>query len=227
MAARGESTKARDALAALCEHYYEPILAYLRRAGYDHDGVARDLAHDFFADLLKGGRLTHMEREQGRFRSYLLGALKHYLSHHRTRERTQKRGGGVVSVSLNDTQVDEQHRTAFQDTGALPPDAWFDQQWAMAMLARALAKVEAEWHQEGLAEKFQQLRPWLTGDTERGDQANLANQLGIPANTLKSDIHRLRSRFRQAVKTEVGRTLANPQDVDQEMATLFAVLGGD
>ena len=99
MAAQGDSPQSRDALSELCDHYYEPVLAYLRRAGEDRDGRARDLAHDFFADLLGGQRLDHLEREKGRFRSYLLGALKHFLSHRRAREDAQKRGGEDSQVS--------------------------------------------------------------------------------------------------------------------------------
>ena len=226
MAARGDSSECHAALSELCEHYYEPVLAYLRRAGDDRDGLARDLAHDFFADLLAGGRLNHLERDQGRFRSYLLGALKHFLSHHRARLGALKRGGKANSVSLNETGVEVREGAAMEDVKALPPDVWFDQQWARVLLERALTRVESECRAEGKATQFQHLSPWLTGEAEYGDQATLADRAGIPLNTLKSVIHRLRRRFRLAVKAEIARTLANREDIDNEMAALFAALGG-
>lgn len=226
MAAQGDSPESRDALSELCDHYYEPVLAYLRRAGEDKDGRARDLAHDFFADLLGGQRIEHLEREKGRFRSYLLGALKHFLSHYRSRERAQKRGGNAATFSLNETGIEAREGSALGNSGALPPDAWFDRQWAIALLARALALVEAECEADGKTTQFKHLSPWLTGEAEHGDQAALAEEAGIPVNTLKSTIHRLRRRFRQAVKSEIARTLEDEKDVEAEMKALFAALSG-
>ena len=213
LAARGDSSESQEALAELCEHYYEPVLAYLKRAGEDSQGDAQDLAHDFFADLLQGHRLDRLEREKGRFRSYLLGALKHFLSHQRARKRALKRGGEASSFSLNETGVEIREGGALEDLQALPPDAWFDKQWAVTLLDRALGEVEAQCQAEGKATEFQHLSPWLTGEAEHGDQAALAEALEIPPNTLKSHIHRLRRRFRQAVKAEIGRTLSDGTDM--------------
>jgi RNA polymerase sigma-70 factor (ECF subfamily) len=228
LSARGDSSESREALSELCEHYYEPVLAYLRRAGENREGEARDLAHDFFADLLQGHRLDRLEREKGRFRSYLLGALKHFLSHHRSRQRAQKRGGDAgPSFSLNETGVELREGQALEDMKAMPPDTWFDRQWAVTLLDRALALVESECEAEGNATEFQHLSPWLTGEAEHGDQSALADRIGISPNTLKSTIHRLRRRFRHAVKAEIARTLSDSSDVETEMAALFAALGGE
>ena len=226
LAAQGNSSESEEALGELCEHYYEPVLAYLKRAGEDRKGEAQDLAHDFFADLLQGHRLDQLEREKGRFRSYLLGALKHFLSHQRSRKAAQKRGGNAQAFSLNETGVEVREGSALEDVRALPPDAWFDRQWAMTLLDRALAVVEAECEADGRGTEFRQLSPWLTGEAEHGDQAALAESLGIPSNTLKSHIHRLRRRFRQAVKAEIERTLSDGSEVQAEMEALFAALGG-
>ena len=220
-AAQGDSTESREALAELCEHYYEPVLAYLKRAGHDRDGGARDLAHGFFEDLLGGRRLSHLERERGRFRSYLLGALKHFLSHQRTYAQAVKRGGQAEQFSLNETGTE-----MISEPGTLPPDAWFDQQWALALLSRALAVVEDECRAAGNESQFQLLSPWLTGEAEHGDQAEVGKQIGVPPNTLRSMIHRLRRRFRQAVKDEIARTLVDSANVEEEMGALFAALGG-
>ena len=226
LASRGDSSESREALSELCEHYYEPVLAYLRRAGYDRRGDARDLAHDFFAELLRGQQFDHLEREKGRFRSYLLGALKHFLSHRRSHDQAQKRGGQSSEFSLNETGVEMREGPALADVRATPPDAWFDQQWAMTLLSRALAALESECNAEGNRTQFEHLNPWLTGEAEHGDQAALAEKVGIPANTLKSTIHRLRRRFRQTVKAEIARTLSDASDIDGEMAALFEALGG-
>jgi len=227
IAARGDSTESREALGQLCDHYYQPVIAYLRHAGHSANEEARELAHDFFADLLKGHRLDHLERERGRFRSYLLGALKHFLSHHRARRDAEKRGGKAASFSLNETGVEQREGAALADAHALPPDDCFDRQWAVTVLDRALSAVEADCERQGRNGYFQHLAPWLTGEAGHGDQLALAKQFGIPANTLKSTISRLRSRFRKAVKTEIARTLNDPGDIDNEMAALFAALGGD
>ena len=217
VAAKGETTGAKEALSVLCQDYYEPVVAYLGRAGYDH---ARDLAHGFFAELLKGGRLRHLERGRGRFRSYLLGALKHFLSHERAREKAAKRGGSASAYSLNETGA------APVEDESLPPDAWFDRQWALAVLSLALSEVEQTCRNEGKGEQFEVLSPWLTGDSDYGDQAAVAAKLGVSANTMKSLVHRMRRRFRGAVKQEVARTLPEDADVDSEMKSLFAALGG-
>ena len=220
IAARGESPESRSALSDLCKSYYEPVVAYLRRAGYDRDGGARDLAHGFFGSLLEGTGIARLERGETRFRSYLLGALKHFLAHEWRREQTQKRGGGKTPISLD--EVD----SPTPADPALPPDAWFDQQWAVTLIERALDALEAECEADGNATAFRNLTPWLTGEAEHGDQAELAERAGIPRNTLKSTIHRLRRRFRKAVKAEVERTLADGGDVEEEMSALFAALGG-
>jgi RNA polymerase sigma-70 factor (ECF subfamily) len=127
---------------------------------------------------------------------------------------------------LNETGVEIREGSALADSQATPPDDWFDRQWAMTLLGRALASVESECEAEGKLTQFQTLSPWLTGEAEHGDQAALAEKAGVPINTLKSTIHRLRRRFREAVKTEISRTLSDSVDVDTEMAELFAALGG-
>ncbi|MGY8640948.1 MAG: sigma-70 family RNA polymerase sigma factor [Verrucomicrobiales bacterium] len=173
--------------------------------------------------MLEGNRFEHLEREKGRFRSYLLGSLKHFLSHRFARSQAAKRGGNAESYSLNETGAGE------VAGGSLPPDAWFDQQWALALLRlallrRALARVELECRDEGNETQFQHLSPWLTGESEYGDQAELAEKVGVPVNTLKSTIHRLRRRSRKAVKAEISEMLLDSADVENEMTALFAAL---
>ena len=221
--AKADSPEGRRALAELCDAYYEPVAEFLRCELRDAD-AARDIAHDFFADTLGGGAFARAEQERGRFRSYLLGAVKHFLSHHRESARRLKRGGGAESFSLNDT--DAGGARALPDGGVLPPDAAFDRQWALTVLARALDALRRECEAEGRGKFFAQVKPWLTGDAAHGDQTALAADCGMNANALKVAVHRMKRRFRELLKAEVAGTLDDPAHVEAEMQALFAALRG-
>jgi RNA polymerase sigma-70 factor (ECF subfamily) len=217
--AKAGSSGGRQALAELCGAYYEPVAAFLRHELRDAE-AARDLAHDFFAHLLAGGGIARAGPEHGRFRSYLLGAVKHFLSHQRQAARRLKRGGGAATLSLNDPEAQ-----VVPDAGGLSPDAAFDRQWALTVVARALAALREECAVAGRAEFFERVKPWLTGEAAHGDQSALAAASGLNANALKVAIHRLKRRFRQLVQAEVAGTLADPGQVEAEMRALFAALG--
>jgi RNA polymerase sigma-70 factor (ECF subfamily) len=219
--AKADSPEGRRALAELCNAYYEPVATFLRCQLREED-AARELTHTFFANILAGGAITHAKQERGRFRSYLLGAVKHFLSHHREAERRLKRGGGVKDISLNDTDAGEAR--SVPDANVLSPDAAFDRQWALTVVARALESLRGECVAEGRMDFFEQVKPWLTGDAARGDQAALVASCGRNANALKVAVHRLKRRFRQLLKAEVAGTLENPALVEAEMRDLFAAL---
>ena len=221
--AKADSPEGRRALADLCDAYYEPVAAFLRCELRDAD-AARELAHDFFAFMLAGGAIARAGREHGRFRSYLLGAVKHFLSHHREAARRLKRGGGVENVALNDTGTGEARAVA--DASVLPPDAAFDRQWALTVVARALESLRRECAAGGRADFFEQVKPWLTGEAAHGDQKALAARWGMNANALKVALHRLKRRFRQLLKAEVAGTLDDPGLLADEMRDLFAALAG-
>ena len=220
--AKADSPEGRRALADLCAAYYEPVAAFLRCELRDAD-AARELAHDFFAHLLEGGAIKRAEQEGGRFRSYLLGAAKHFLSHHREALRRLKRGGGVENISLHDTETGEAR--AIPDATQLSPDAAFDRQWALTVVARALDALRQECATEERADFFEKVKPWLTGEAEHGDQKALSADCGMNANALKVAVHRLKRRFRQLLKEEVAGTLDDPALVEAEMRALFAALG--
>jgi DNA-directed RNA polymerase specialized sigma24 family protein len=220
--AKSDSPDGRRALAELCHAYYEPVVAFLRCELRDAD-AARELTHEFFADVLAGGAISHAEQERGRFRSYLLGAVKHFLSHHREALRRLKRGRGVENISLNDTDAGEARSVT--DASMLSPDAAFDRQWALTVLARALEALRRECVADGRAEFFEQIKPWLTGDAAHGDQTALAARCGMNANALKVAVHRLKRRFRELLKMEVAGTLDDSGLVEAEMRALFAALG--
>jgi len=220
--AKADSPEGRRALAELCDAYYEPVAAFLRCELRDAE-AARELTHDFFAEVLGGGAIARAEQERGRFRSYLLGAVKHFLSHHREAARRLKRGGGVENISIQDTEAAEAQ--SLPDATVLSPDAAFDRQWALTVLTRALEALRLECAAEGRADFFDQIKPWLTGEAAHGDQTALAASCGMNANALKVAVHRLKRRFRQLLKAEVAGTLEDPGQVEAEMRALFAALG--
>jgi DNA-directed RNA polymerase specialized sigma24 family protein len=184
--AKADSDDGRKALADLCDAYYEPVVAFLRAELGDAD-AAREMSHEFFAQLLAGGGITHAEREHGRFRSYLLGAVKHFLAHQREAAQRLKRGGGAVPVSLDE---DASAVRAIPDAAQISPDVAFDRQWAITTLVRALDAVRAECTSQGRADFFEKVKPWLTGDAAHGDQA-ARSRLRHDTRALKMAIQRL------------------------------------
>lgn len=219
--AKADSPAGRRALGELCEAYYEPVVAFLRCEFRDAD-LARDVAHDFFAQVLGGNSIANADQERGRFRSYLLGAVKHFLGHRREAAQRLKRGGGRENISLYDTAAGVARTVP--DASAPAPDAAFDRQWAVTVVARALDALREECGAEGRAEFFEQAKPWLTGEAAHGDQIALAARCGLNANALKVAVHRLKRRFRQLLQAEVAGTLEDPALVDAELQSLFAAL---
>lgn len=222
-AAKADSEDGRRALAELCDAYYEPVVAYLKSVLRDAD-AARDMSHAFFAAMLAGGAIHTADPERGRFRHYLLGAVKHFLANQWEAGRRQKRGGGLAPLSLN---VDEQNSSALSvaEDARLSPEAIFDRQWAVTVLGRAMEALAEESRAQGKQELFANLRPWLMGESGHGDQSAVAASLGLSASAMKAAVHRLRGRFRQCVKAEVAGTLKDPAAVEDEMRSLFAALG--
>lgn len=218
--AKADSEEGRGALADLCDAYYEPVVAYLRRVLRDAD-AARDTSHAFFAEMLEGGSIHTADKERGRFRSYLLGAVKHFVSRQRESAHRMKRGGGAEMTSLNETGGLEP-----ADARQLSPDEEFDRQWAVTVLTRGLDALRLECESEGRREFFEKVKPLLTGDAAHGDQAGLATSCGMNIEAFRMAVHRLRKRLRQCVKAEIAGTLEEGADVQDEMQSLFAALGG-
>lgn len=223
LAARGGSPEARAVLADLCAGYYAPVVTFLRCYGNEED-QARDLAHEFFARLLERGTFGEVERGRGRFRSYLLGAVKHFVADARKRERAAKRGGNHEHVSLEPgteatpgvDPVDQRIRS---------PEREFDRQWAMTVLAGALGKLELECRDGGGIDQFDALKGWLTGEAESRSQAEVAARLGMNTGAVKVAIHRLRKRFRHLVRGEIAHTVSHPDEVREELRALIAAVG--
>ncbi len=220
-AGQGNSTQGREALARLCETYWYPLYAFVRRRGLLPED-AQDSTQEFFLRLLAGNWLSDADRAKGRFRTFLLTALSRFLANEWDRARALKRGGGVVSIPF-DTQVAESRYCA--DTKhELAPDLLYDRQWAMTLLDRALSRLEAEQRQLGKVSEFAALASALTA--ERGDipYAALAAQLGLSENAVRMAVHRLRKRFRQVFREEIAQTVAEPGEVEAEVRHLVAAL---
>ena len=216
--ANGEDAAAQAALSELCAAYYAPVNAFLRAEGRTED-AARELAHEFFARVLAGGALGGADAARGRFRSYLLGALKHFLADHRAHANREKRGGGIAPEPLDTGTNAGQPLPAARDD-----ERAFDRQWALTLIARALEITGAELRDAGKSAHFDALKPWLTGENPALSQAETARQLGMSEGAAKVAIHRLRQRFREAVKAEIAQTVPDAADVDDELRYLLAVL---
>ena len=222
--AKADSEDGRRALADLCAAYYEPVVAYLGSVFRDAE-MGREMSHAFFAGMLCGGTIHTADPERGRFRFYLLGAVKHFVAHQREAESRQKRGGGVVPLSLDAESPDAPALHVAEDARR-SPEAAFDRQWAVTVLARAMDALEAECVQQGKSALFAKLRPWLLGESDYGDQAAAAEALGLSAAAMKVTVHRMRHRFRQMVKEEIAGTLKDAAAVEDEMRSLLMALGG-
>ena len=218
MRSQGTTPEARLALSDLCAAYWEPVFQFLRREGRE-EGVARELSQEFFAGIFAGSGFAAANPSRGRFRSYLLGALRHVLADQRDRASRQKRGGDREHEVLD--PANESQEVVSTD---LPAAAAFDREWAMAVMARALAAVESEFAEARKRAQFQFLRPWLAGGVEPGQAERVSRDLGLGENALKVAIHRLRRRFREAVRNEISQTLPDGSDVDAELRYLVEVL---
>jgi len=220
---RGEDAQARAALSELCAAYYAPVVAFLRRDGRAED-VARDLAHDFFARLLTGGTIDGADPLRGKFRSYLLTVLKRFAASQRDRDHAAKRGGGITHAVLDSGSEQTGAGLQIADANAEAPDAAFDRQWALTLLARALAQLESAMREDGKSTHFDALKPWLTAAGAASPQSEAAEKLGLSIEAVKVAVHRLRKRFREAVKAEIAQTVGHAGDVNEEMDALMRAL---
>jgi RNA polymerase sigma-70 factor (ECF subfamily) len=219
LAARhGSEAAARDALATLCRDYWYPLYAFVRMRGYSaHD--AQDLTQAFFADLLVRGSAP-ADPARGRFRSYLLGALKHFLANDWHRARAQKRGGGETVMEWD--ALDAESRYALEPLDQTDAEAVYDRKWATELLGRAMARLRVEFAAKGKAETFEMLKGCLSGGAEPREE--LAAQLGMSEGALKVAVHRLRQRYREVLREEVAQTVDEAAEIDEEMRHLARVL---
>jgi len=217
-----DSPQSRAALAALCETYWPPLYAFVRRSGYS-PADAEDLTQAFFARLLERNSLRAADRQRGRFRSFLLGAIKHFLANQRKATRAQKRGGGRQLRTLDFALVEAAY--AMEPSNGQTPQRLFDRHWALMLLTQGWRRLEEEQRQAGKAEQFACLQSFLVGGDEQSTYRIAAHQLETTEAAVKMAVHRLRKRYREVLRDEIGQTVADPGEIDDEIRQLFAVLG--
>jgi len=222
-AGHSDTTHAHAALEKLCQIYWYPIYAYVRRRGHSPED-AQDLTQEFFARLLERNWVGRADRQKGRFRSFLLSAMNHFLSDEWDKARAQKRGGGVMPVPLQFDTAETRYGHELADP--VTPEQNYERRWALTLLDEVLRRLHSEYEQEGKAELFAALNPCLVGDRTAQPYAGLAVKLGVSEGTVKSAVHRLRQRYRQLLHDEIADTVAEPGEVDEELRHLFAVLAG-
>jgi RNA polymerase sigma factor (sigma-70 family) len=219
--AAGDPSKkeARSALISLCENYWYPLYAYLRRRGYQAD-PAQDLTQEFFTRMLEGRYLDRADPEKGRFRSFLLTSLKYFVADEEDRHRALKRGGGVVlSLEFDSGEERYQREPAHDET----PERIFERRWALSLLDRVVERLRSEFLQHGRPEHFDRLKVFLLGQSDAPYSA-LAREMNTSEGALKVAIHRLRKRYRELFRQEIADTVADPADVESELRFLAAVL---
>jgi RNA polymerase sigma factor (sigma-70 family) len=223
IAGRGSSDESRQALATLCRLYWYPLYAFVRREGHSPD-EAQDLTQAFFTRLLEKRYLKDYEQSRGRFRSFLLASLKHFLSNERDRASAQKRGGGATALPLDAVIQSGERRYSLEPLSDLTPDKIFERQWALTVLDHVISRLQAEFDQSGKGSQFERMKPLLAGDETRIPYAELASELNTTEGALKTAIHRLRRRYREVLRDEIAQTVVHPDEVQAEIRYLVSVL---
>jgi RNA polymerase sigma factor (sigma-70 family) len=220
-AGKGASADAQKALAALCQTYWYPLYAYVRRRG--HQPVeAQDLTQEFFARFLEKHYLHAADPERGRFRSYLLVAFKRFLSKERDRTRAKKRGGGRKTIPLDFERGE--NRYSHEPAHELTAERIYEQRWAMTLLDRVFARLRDEFDHAGKRNEFDHLKGFLTGEAAVISHRELAADLEMSEGAVRVAVHRLRRRYRDLVREEIAQTVAGPDVVDEELRDLFEAL---
>jgi len=220
-AGEGGTPGSREALARLCEIYWYPLYAFVRRWGHTADD-AQDLTQEFFARLLEKHYLGDVRRERGRFRSFLLASLKHFLLNERDRVLAQKRGGGRVLLPLEGDTAEGRYR--LEPCEPSTPETIFERRWALTLLDRVLTHLRDEYAASDRRPLFEALRGLLTGQADTPRYAELAVRLAMTEGAVKVAVHRLRRRFGALLREEIADTVADAGDIDDEIRYLFKVL---
>jgi RNA polymerase sigma-70 factor (ECF subfamily) len=214
-----ESTRYQEALEVLCRTYWYPLYAFLRRRGHDvHQ--AEDCIQGFFTSLLEKQGLRLADSDRGKFRSYLLGALKHYVAYERNRSQAQKRGGCCKVFPLDFQIAEDQY--APQLVSQYSPEKLFERSWALTVLRNATSRLEAEWAAADKKELFKQLIVYLVPTNEMVSHRDMASKLNMSEGAVKTTAYRLRKRYRELLRNEIAQTVASKDDVEDELQELFS-----
>ena len=219
--AQGESPAAQEALEKLCRTYWRPIYGFVRRQGVA-PAEAEDLTQGFFASLLEHRNLNAVRQEQGRLRSYLLGALKYFLGEERRRGMAIKRGKGQRLIPFEELRAAE--RVGLEPADPMTPELIYERRWASTVLERALNLLKDEYQRAGNATLFDWLKQLLPGEPDAPSQKDVAAQLGMTENAVRQAFHRFRQRYQSLLREEIANTVATPGDIEDELRHLIAVI---
>ena len=221
-AGRNDTPDAHRALEKLCRSYWFPIYAFVRRQGHG-PADAQDLTQEFFARLLEKKALAGADPAKGRFRSFLLASLKHFLANEWDKANAQKRGGGQVLIPIDVATAESS--CGFEPADHLTAEKIFERRWALTLLEHVLGRLRAEYVRDDRGKLFEQLKPTLTEASRTMAYAEIAARLGTTEGAVKVAVHRLRQRYREVLRAEIADTVASPGEVDDEIRNLFAALG--
>jgi RNA polymerase sigma-70 factor (ECF subfamily) len=212
---------AHDALSRLCESYWYPLYAFLRRRGHSAND-AEDLTQSFLAYLLGKDFLARVQPEHGKFRSFLLTSLTNFVADQRDRAHRHKRGGGQPAISLDAASAEQRYR--LEPIEESDPERLYERRWALTILEAALRRLETEATSAGRQELFSKLKPGLVGEQTLNGYAEIGKSLGLSEGAIKVAVHRLRRRFRELFREEISHSLSEPSEIDEEIRFLFRVL---
>jgi len=222
-AGRPKSASYRQALETLCRTYWFPLYAYLRRHGCNSH-QAQDYTQAFFTALLAKGGLDLADPRRGKFRSFLLASLKHFLSNERARARAKKRGGGKKALSLDFENAESQY--ALEPRDELSPEKLFERSWALTVLDRTMARLQAEALKTNKKELFERLKSYLTAGKSSIPYRDTADEFNITEGAVRVAVHRLRRRYKELLRDEISQTVTSNEQIDEEIRDLFTALGG-
>jgi DNA-directed RNA polymerase specialized sigma24 family protein len=220
-ASQQDSSESMAALEILCRTYWYPLYAYIRRRGYE-PADAQDLTQEFFARLLSKQYLRAVDHRKGKFRSFLLAALEHFLCNEWRRSNTQKRGGHFTFISLDNERAEQQYLQT--PVANHSPEQVFDQQWAITLLERALAKLQEQLVGAGKGALFDHLKIFLTGEKSSVSYAELVGKLKMTKAALKMSVSRMRHQYGEILRSEIASTVEGPEEIEEELHALFAAL---
>ncbi len=220
-----DDTQGWKALESLCERYWYPLYAFARQSGNNHED-ARDLVQGFFEYILSRTFLAQADPNRGRFRSFLLGAFKHYISNQKVKQRAQKRGNGKIHASLEDPGLNEKY-LAEADI-ASNPEYEFDRRWALNLLEGVMKELRSDWQSRGQKEAFERLKPFLLHGPGNGNEtyASVASVMGITEAAFKMRVKRLREQYRTILHRTIADTVQDPSEISQELTYLQKCLQG-
>lgn len=208
-------------MATLCETYWYPLYAYLRRRGMTADD-ARDVTQGFLASLLERHDFERLDPNRGRFRAFLLASLQHFLANDAARRRAQKRGGGAAVLPLELDDAEGRYRIEPREPST--PETLYERRWALTVIERVLARLRGEWAEGGRGAEFDELKACLLGEGPPGGYGAIAARLGTTEGAVKTAVHRLRRRFQSQLRQDIGETVSDPADVEDEIRYLIRAL---